>query len=99
MYERALGGPYLVEAMKGMSLQKVVRTVHMVLDLPRLRRQVVDVLITDLAKYFDVIAQDVHPVVSSHIGLGTKDHLFTHTEGYHYTIPLEPCKVSCLSSR
>ena len=54
-----------------------------------LHGQVVDVLITNLAKYFDTIAPDVHPVVGCHRGLGTKVHLFAH-EGYKYTMPLRP---------
>ena len=29
-------------------------------------------------------------MVGSHIGLGTKDHLFAHTEGYKYTVLLGP---------
>ena len=70
MCEHALGGPYLVRGMKGISLHEVVWTVHRTLDMARLQGQVVDVLITDLAKYFDVIAQDVHPVVGNHIGVG-----------------------------
>ena len=74
--------------MKGISLPKVVRAVHMLLDLVCLRGEVVDVLITHRAKYFDVLAQDVHPVVGSCIGLGRVDHLFAHTEGYKYTTPV-----------
>ena len=35
--------------------------IHMALDMARLGGQIVDVLIANLAKYFDVIAQDVHP--------------------------------------
>ena len=53
-----------------MSLQEVVRTVHMKLDLAKLQHRVVHVLITDLAKFFDVIAQDVHPIVGARMGLG-----------------------------
>ena len=52
--ECTLGGPYLVGGMKGISLHRVVRTVHRMLDLASLCGEVVDVLITDLAKYFDV---------------------------------------------
>ena len=70
IYKRALGGLCLVGGMRGVSLQEVVRMVHMKLDLARLRCRVVDVLITDLAKFFDVIAQDVHPIVGAHVGLG-----------------------------
>ena len=65
VYERALGGPCLVGGMRGVSFQEVVRTVHMKMDLTRLQRRVVDVLVTDLAKFFDVIAQDVHPIVGA----------------------------------
>ena len=35
----------------------MVRTVHMKLDLAKLQHRLVDILITDLAKYFDVIAR------------------------------------------
>ena len=45
--------------------QEVVRTVRMKPDLARLQRRVVDVLVTDLAKFFDIIAHDVHPVVGA----------------------------------
>ena len=44
--------------------------------------------ISDLAKYFDVIAQDVHSIVGNHVGLSTTDHLCGLTEGYKYTMPL-----------
>ena len=43
---------------------------QMKLDLARLQHQIVDVLITDLAKFFDVIAQDIHPIVGARVGLG-----------------------------
>ena len=55
VYVRALGGLYLVGGMKGISLHEVMCTVYMKLDMACLHRQVVDVLITDLAKYFAVI--------------------------------------------
>ena len=42
----------------------------MKLDMARLRGQVVDVLISDLAKCFDAIAQDVHPIVGNYVGPG-----------------------------
>ena len=80
-----------------MSLQEVVRTVHMKLDLARLQHKVVDVLITDLAKFFDVITQDVHPIVGARVGLGEADHLATHTEGFSYTLPLGPWQSSTLA--
>ena len=35
MYQRALGGPYLVGGMKGISLHEVVHTVHMTWDMAR----------------------------------------------------------------
>ena len=53
VYEKALGGLHLMGGMRGISLQEVINTVHMALDLAGLQRQVVDVLITDLAKYFN----------------------------------------------
>ena len=97
IYERALGGPCLVGGMRGVSLQEVVRTVHMKLDQARLQHRVVGVLITDLAKYFDVIAQDIHPIVGAWVGLGEADHLATHTEGFSYTLPLGPWQSSTLA--
>ena len=70
IYERALRGPCLVGRIRGVALQEVVRTVHMKLDLAKLHRRVVHILITDLTNFFDVIAQDVHPIVGAHVGLG-----------------------------
>ena len=89
VYERALGGPFLVGGMKGTSLHEVARAVHRTLDMARLGGQMVDVLIGDLAKYFDDMAQDGHPVVGSLVVLGTTNHLSAHTEGNKYTMPLE----------
>ena len=97
VYERALGGPCLVGGMRGISLQEVVRTVHMKLDLARLQNRIVDVLITDLAKFFDAIAQDIHPIVGARVGLGEADHLATHTEGFSYTLPLGPWQSHTLT--
>ena len=94
IYERALGGPCLVGGMRGVSLQEVVRTVHMKLDLAKLQNRVVDVLITDLAKFFDVITQDVHPIVGARVGLGEAG---THTEGFLYALPLGPWQPSTLT--
>ena len=90
IYEWALGGPCLVGGMPGVSLQKVVRTVHMKLDLGRLQRRVLDVLITDLTKFFDIITHDVHPIVGAHVGLGDASHRATHTEGFSCALPLGP---------
>ena len=56
-----------------------------------------DVLITDLAKFFDVIAQDIHPIVGARVGLGEADHLASHTEGFSYTLPLGPWQSSTLT--
>ena len=91
VYERALGG------MRGISLHEVVRTVHMKLDVARLQNRILDVLITDLAKFFDVIAQDIHPMVGARVGLGEAGHLATHTEGFSYTLPLGPWQSHTLT--
>ena len=80
---------------KDISLHEVVRKVHMTLDIAPLRWQVVDVLIGDLAKCFDAMAHDVHPIVGSHAGLGTTDHLSAHTEGYRYTMPRGTLQTTC----
>ena len=70
---------------------------HMKLDLAKLQHRVVDVLITDLAKFFDMIAQDIHPIVGARVGLGEADHLATHTEGFSCTLPLGPWHSSTLA--
>ena len=70
---------------------------HMKLNLARLQHRVVDVLITDLAKFFDMIAQDIHPIVGARVGLGEADHLATHTEGFSCTLPLGPWQSSTLA--
>ena len=49
-----------------------MRTVHMKLDLAKLQHRVVDNLVTDLAKFFDVIAQDVHPNLGAAWAWATK---------------------------
>ena len=66
--------------MKGISLHEVVCTVHMTLEIVRLCVQMVDELITDLAEYLDVIAQDVHPVVGS--GTSAQCHGGPYRAGY-----------------
>ena len=71
--------------------------VHMKLDLAKLQRRVVDVLITDLAKFFDVIAEDVHPSVGTRVGLGEVGHLATHMVGFSYALPLGPWQPSTLT--
>ena len=80
-----------------MSLQEVVRTVHVKLDVARLQHRAVDVLTTDLANFFDMIAQDVHPIVGSQMGPGQADHLATHTVGLSYTLPLATWYPSTLA--
>ena len=75
----------------------VVRTVHMKLDLARLQHRVVDVLITNLATFFDVIAEDVHLIVAVRVGPGEANHLATHTEGFSYTLPWGPWPSSTLA--
>ena len=89
VYERARGGPTLCVfgGMRGTSLHDVVHTVHNTLDLAQFR-QVVEVL-TDPAKYFHVIAPDVHLVVGDHIRLGNRGHLSAHTHRCWYTMLLE----------
>ena len=59
---------------------------HMKLDLARLQRRVVDGLVTDLAKFFDVIGQDTHPIPGARVGLGDANHLATHTDGFLYAL-------------
>ena len=63
---------------------------HMKLDLARLQRRVVDVLVTELTKFFDFIAQNVHPIVGARMSLGDEGHSATHIEGFSYALPLGP---------
>ena len=51
--------------MKGISIHGVMHTIHMTLDMARLRGWIVDALIRNLAKYFGAIAQEVHRVVGT----------------------------------
>ena len=52
-YERALGGPYLVGGISGISLVEVVRTVVMTADVLRLTNTKFQVLIMDDRQFFD----------------------------------------------
>ena len=45
-----------------------------------------DALIGKLSKCLGVIAQDVHVILGSNVGMGTADHLSARTEGYQYTM-------------
>ena len=47
-----------------------------------------DIAISDLSQYYDNIPQDAHPEVGEAIGLGTKEELQRHTEGYSAVVPL-----------
>ena len=80
-----------------MSLQEVVRTVHMKLDLAKLQHRLVDILITDLAKFFNVIAHGIHPIVGARVGQVKARHLATHLEGFSYTLPLGPWQSSTVT--
>ena len=73
-----------------MSLQEVVRTVHVKLDFAKLHQRVVDVLITDLPIFLGVITHAVHPIVGARVGLGEGSHLGTYREGFSYALPLGP---------
>ena len=58
----------------------------------------VHILITDLAKFFHVIAQDIPPMMSARVGLGEASHLATPMEGFSYTLPLGPSQSSTLGN-
>ena len=49
-----------------------------------------DIPVTDLAKFFGVIAQDVHTIVGARVRLGNASHLATHTEDIWYALPVAP---------
>ena len=88
IYERVLGGPYVVGGVTGVSIVEVVRVALMTIDMAKMEGVRLEILITDLSKFFDVIPQDMHPVVGAWVGLGTYDELRSHTEGYRYILPL-----------
>ena len=74
-YEKALGGPLMVGGVKGVSMVEVVRKVMMAIDISIITDTVVDIAISDLSQYYDIIPQDAHPEVGEAIGLGTKEEL------------------------
>ena len=55
---------------------------HMTIDMAKMEGVRLEIRITDLSKFFDVIPQDMHPVVGAWVGLGTYEELRSHTEGY-----------------
>ena len=57
-------------------------------DRAKLPRRVVDVLLTNLTKFFDVLVQPVQPIVGARVGLGEASHLANHTEVFSYALPL-----------
>ena len=67
-YERALGGPYLVDGIPGISIIEVVRTVVMTVDVIRIRKQKFQIAIMDKRQFFDRIPQESHPEAGAHVG-------------------------------
>ena len=47
-------------------------------------------LVTNLAKFFDIMSPNVDPIVGARAGHSDEDHLTTHIEGFLYTLPLAP---------
>ena len=88
VYERVLGGPYIVGGMKGVSIVEVVRITLFVHDMPMMARISHDILLLDDEKYFDRLAQDGHAIIGAHIGMGTDRELRNQTTGYQYIILL-----------
>ena len=91
IYERVLGGPYVVGGVKGVSIVEVVRVALMTIDMAKMEGVRLEILITDLSRLIDVIdviPQDMHPIVGAWVGLGTYEELRSHTEGYSYILPL-----------
>ena len=78
----------MVGGVKGVSMVEVVRKVMMAIDIAIITDTVVDIAISDLSQYYDNIPQDAHPEVGAAIGLGTKEELQRHTEGYSAVVPL-----------
>ena len=81
-YENAVGGPYLVGGMAGISLVEVVRTVVMTADILKLKHKKFQFLIMDDRQFFDRIPQESHPTAGAHVGLGTKDELEIQIKGF-----------------
>ena len=84
-YENALGGPYLVRGIAGISLVEVVRTVVMTADILKLKHKKFQFLIMDNKQFFDRIPQQSHPTAGAHVGLGTED---IQIKGFSTVIPL-----------
>ena len=97
VYERVLGGPYIVGGMKGVLIVEVIRITLFVHNMAMMAGVSHDILLLDDEKYFDRLAQDGHALIGAHIGLGTDRELRNQTTGYQYIIPLgawEPPVVS-----
>ena len=78
----------MVGGAKGISIVEVFKVALMTIDMAKMEGVRLEILITDLSKFFDVIPQDMHPVVGAWVGLGTYKELRSHTEGYSYILPL-----------
>ena len=78
-YENALGGPYLVGGISGISLVEVVRTVVMTTDVLQL---------IGTKQFFDRIPKESHPTAGPRIGLGTREELDTQAQGFTTVTPL-----------
>ena len=87
-YENALGGPYMVGGISGVSLVEVVRTVVMTTDVLQLAGTNFQVAITDNKQFFDRIPKESHPTAGAHIGLGTEEELDTQVQGFTIVVPL-----------
>ena len=87
-YERALGGPYLVGGISGISLVEVVRIVVMTADILKLNQKKFQLIIMDERQFFDRIPQKSHPTTGAHVGLGTKEELDIQIRGFSTVIPL-----------
>ena len=87
-YENALGGPYLVGGIAGISLVEVVRTVVMTADILKLKHRKFQFLIMDDKQFFDRIPQESHPTAGAHVGLGTQEELDIQIRGFSTVIPL-----------
>ena len=87
-YENALGGPYLVGGISGISLVEIVCTVVMTADVLQLTNTKFQIVITDDRQFFDRITKESHPAAGAHIGLGTKEELDTQVRHFTTIVPL-----------
>ena len=93
-YINAMGGPYMAGGVQGISLVEVVWKVMMAIDIARVTKNIINIIISDLSQYYDNIPQDVRSTVGAAMGLGTEEELQRLTQGYRAVMPLGVYKIA-----